>query len=59
MMNYTNKVLSALVMLGTGLFASLGFDQTTPATNVPAGERRPGGGGRGGPGNLDVIWVGR
>ena len=31
---------------------------TTPATNAPAGERR-GGGGRGGPGNLDVLWVGR
>jgi DNA-binding beta-propeller fold protein YncE len=30
---------------------------TTPATNVPAGQRR--GGGRGGPGNLDVLWVGR
>jgi DNA-binding beta-propeller fold protein YncE len=28
-----------------------------PATNAPAGERR-GGGGRGGPGNLDVLWVG-
>jgi len=28
------------------------------ATNAPAGERR-GGGGRGGPGNLDVLWVGR
>jgi DNA-binding beta-propeller fold protein YncE len=27
-----------------------------PATNAPAGERR---GGRGGPGNLDVLWVGR
>lgn len=27
------------------------------ATNAPAGERR--GGGRGGPGNLDVLWVGR
>jgi DNA-binding beta-propeller fold protein YncE len=29
-----------------------------PATNAPAGQRR-GGGGRGGPGNLDVLWVGR
>jgi len=28
----------------------------TPATNAPAGERR---GNRGGPGNLDVLWVGR
>jgi hypothetical protein len=28
------------------------------ATNAPAGQRR-GGGGRGGPGNLDVLWVGR
>jgi len=28
-----------------------------PATNAPAGQRR--GGGRGGPGNLDVLWVGR
>jgi len=28
-----------------------------PATNAPAGERR--GGNRGGPGNLDVLWVGR
>ena len=31
---------------------------TAPATNAPAVERR-GGGGRGGPGNLDVLWVGR
>ncbi len=33
---------------------------TTPiqATNAPPGQRR-GGGGRGGPGNLDVLWVGR
>ena len=30
-----------------------------PETNAPAGERRRGGGGRGGPGNLDVLWVGR
>jgi DNA-binding beta-propeller fold protein YncE len=30
-----------------------------PATNAPAGERRRYGGGRGGPGNLDVLWVGR
>jgi DNA-binding beta-propeller fold protein YncE len=29
-----------------------------PATNTPPGER-PRGGGRGGPGNLDVLWVGR
>jgi len=28
-------------------------------TNAPGGERRRGGGGRGGPGNLDVLWVGR
>jgi DNA-binding beta-propeller fold protein YncE len=28
-----------------------------PATNAPTGQRR--GGGRGGPGNLDVLWVGR
>ena len=28
-----------------------------PATNAPAGQRR--GGNRGGPGNLDVLWVGR
>jgi DNA-binding beta-propeller fold protein YncE len=28
-----------------------------PATNAPAGQRR--GGFRGGPGNLDVLWVGR
>jgi DNA-binding beta-propeller fold protein YncE len=28
-----------------------------PDTNAPAGQRR--GGGRGGPGNLDVLWVGR
>jgi hypothetical protein len=28
-------------------------------TNAPAGQRRGGGGGRGGPGNLDVLWVGR
>jgi glutamine cyclotransferase len=27
-----------------------------PMTNAPAGQRR--GGGRGGPGNLDVLWVG-
>ena len=31
---------------------------SAPATNAPAGQRR-GGGGRGGPGNLDVLWVGR
>ena len=31
---------------------------TATATNAPAGQRR-GGGGRGGPGNLDVLWVGR
>jgi DNA-binding beta-propeller fold protein YncE len=30
-----------------------------PATNAPAGERRGRGGFRGGPGNLDVLWVGR
>ncbi len=30
----------------------------SPTTNAPAGQRR-GGGGRGGPGNLDVLWVGR
>jgi DNA-binding beta-propeller fold protein YncE len=30
-----------------------------PATNAPAGRPRGGGGGRGGPGNLDVLWVGR
>ena len=29
----------------------------TPATNAPAGQRH--GGNRGGPGNLDVLWVGR
>ena len=28
-----------------------------PMTNAPAGQRR--GGGRGGPGNLDVLWIGR
>ena len=28
----------------------------TAMTNAPAGQRR---GGRGGPGNLDVLWVGR
>jgi DNA-binding beta-propeller fold protein YncE len=27
-------------------------------TNAPAGQRPRGGGGRGGPGNLDVLWVG-
>ena len=32
---------------------------TAPVTNAPTGERRHGGGGRGGPGNLDVLWVGR
>jgi DNA-binding beta-propeller fold protein YncE len=32
----------------------------TPApANAPAGQRRGGGGGRGGPGNLEVLWVGR
>ncbi len=31
---------------------------TATVTNSP-GERRRGGGGRGGPGNLDVLWVGR
>jgi DNA-binding beta-propeller fold protein YncE len=38
-------------------------EATTPApapeTNAPVGERRRGGGFRGGPGNLDVLWVGR
>jgi DNA-binding beta-propeller fold protein YncE len=28
-------------------------------TDAPGGQRRGGGGGRGGPGNLDVLWVGR
>jgi glutamine cyclotransferase len=32
--------------------------QAAPATNAPAGERR-GGGGRGGPGYLDVLFVGK
>src|ERR1035437_2849994 len=32
----------------------------TPAPGTaPAGQRRGGGGGRSGPGNLDVLWVGR
>jgi len=35
-----------------------GAPAPAPATNAPAGERR-GGGGRGGPGNLDVLWIGR
>jgi glutamine cyclotransferase len=30
-----------------------------PATNAPPGARRGGGGRGGGPGNLDVLWVGR
>jgi DNA-binding beta-propeller fold protein YncE len=30
-----------------------------PATNAPAGGARRGGRGGGGPGNLDVLWVGR
>jgi len=30
-----------------------------PATNAPAGGQRRGGRGGGGPGNLDVLWVGR
>jgi hypothetical protein len=30
-----------------------------PETNAPTSERRRYGGGRGGPGNLDVLWVGR
>jgi DNA-binding beta-propeller fold protein YncE len=34
-----------------------GAPTQAPATNAPAGQRR--GGGRGGPGNLDVLWVGR
>jgi DNA-binding beta-propeller fold protein YncE len=34
-----------------------GAPTPAPATNAPAGQRR--GGGRGGPGNLDVLWVGR
>jgi DNA-binding beta-propeller fold protein YncE len=33
-----------------------GASTPSPATNAPAGERR---GSRGGPGNLDVLWVGR
>ncbi len=32
-----------------------GVSAPTPATNAPAGQRR----GRSGPGNLDVLWVGR
>ena len=32
---------------------------TAAATNAPGGERRRGGPGRGGPGNLCVLWVGR
>src|ERR1019366_1330735 len=35
-----------------------GAPTPAPATNAPPGQRR-GGGGRGGPGNLDVLWVGR
>ncbi|MDR3458106.1 MAG: hypothetical protein P4N60_11710 [Verrucomicrobiae bacterium] len=35
-----------------------GAAPATPATNAPAGERR-GGGQRGGPGNLDVLFVGK
>jgi glutamine cyclotransferase len=35
-----------------------GAPAPAPMTNAPAGQRR-GGGGRGGPGNLDVLWVGR
>ncbi len=34
-----------------------GTPAPAPITNAPAGQRR--GGGRGGPGNLDVLWVGR
>jgi DNA-binding beta-propeller fold protein YncE len=34
-----------------------GAPAPAPMTNAPAGQRR--GGGRGGPGNLDVLWVGR
>ncbi len=37
--------------------AAAGTPPPAPATNAPAGQRR--GGGRGGPGNLDVLWVGR
>ena len=33
--------------------------QAAPATNAPAGGQRRGGRGGGGPGNLDVLWVGR
>jgi len=33
--------------------------QVAPETNAPAGERRRGGGSRGGPGYLNVLWVGR
>ena len=33
--------------------------EPAPMTNGPAGERWRFGGGRGGPGNLDVLWVGR
>ena len=38
--------------------AATATNAPAPATNAPAGQRR-GGGGRGGPGNLDVLWVGR
>ena len=39
--------------------ATLAAPAPAPMTNAPAGERRRFGGGRGGPGNLDVLWVGR
>ena len=38
--------------------AAVNTPPPAPATNAPVGQRR-GGGFRGGPGNLDVLWVGR
>lgn len=54
-----------IVLICTERLPQSGTAMTTPpppappTTNGPAGRRPRGGGGRGGPGNLDVLWVGR
>ena len=45
-----------IVLICTERAPQAGSATPASATNAPAGERR--GGGRGGPGNLDVLWVG-
>jgi DNA-binding beta-propeller fold protein YncE len=53
----TKKNVIVVVCTERALQAA-GAPPAAPATNAPAGERR-GGGQRGGPGNLDVLFVGK